>query len=128
MAKQRLRRGDTLPGAATIVVRGDLLDPDGLRRAALENHQIYGFFGVSVFAVVPGGPTWERIAATKLARSPWVVLFSVGSLLEAGLQLWDTGQAPHYDVVHGDADELVRRILGAEHRVVQNPAHEEAPS
>jgi len=114
-----------LPPDATIILRGDLLDPEALRRSAVENHEIYGFYGVSVFAEV-GGATWQQIAATKLSRAPWVVLFTVGSLLEGGVELWDTGQAPHYDVVHGDVEELVGRILGAEHRVIRNPSHEEA--
>jgi hypothetical protein len=122
--KERRRRGEPLPDQATIVIRGDLLDPDLLAEAAETNEEIYGFFGVSVFAEL-AGLTWEQIASTKLVRAEWVVLFAVGALLDAGLQLWDTGQAPHYDIVQGDRDELVRRILGCEHRMVRNPAQEQ---
>ena len=119
--KQRQRRGEPLPDETAFVIRGDLLDPTVLAESARENHAIYGFYGVSVFAEV-GGITWKEIAATKLRRAEWVVLFTAHSLLAAGLDLWDTGQAPHYDIVHGDAEQLVSRILGCEHRVVQNPA------
>ena len=104
------------------MVRGDLLDPAILAEAALENYSIYGFFGVSVFAEV-GGITWDEIAATKLRRAEWVVLFTARALLASGLDLWDTGQAPHYDVVHHDLDQLVGRIFGCEHRMVRNPVH-----
>lgn len=122
--KERHRRGEPLPSAATIVVRGDLLEPDSLRQSALENHEIYGFFGVSVFAEV-GGVTWVEISTTKLARAEWIVLFTVGTLVASELELWDTGQSPHYDVVHDDINELVGRILGTEHRVVRNPVHDQ---
>lgn len=118
--KQRQRRGETLPDEAAFVVRGDLLVPTALAEAAKGNHVIYGFYGVSVFAEV-GGFTWEDIASTKLRRARWVVLFTAQALLANGLDLWDTGQAPHYDIVHGDLHELVGRILGCEHRVVENP-------
>jgi len=118
--KNRLRRGEALPEEAAFVVRGDLLDPAVLAQSAQETHAIYGFFGVSVFAEV-GGITWDKIAATKLRRAEWIVLFSARALLASGLELWDTGQAPHYDVVHDDLDQLVGRILGCEHRVVRNP-------
>jgi len=118
--KQRQRRGEALPDAAAFVVRGDLLVPATLAESAQENHVIYGFYGVSVFAEV-GGLTWEEIASTKLRRARWVVLFTARALLASGLELWDTGQAPHYDVGHGDLDELVGRILACEHRVVENP-------
>lgn len=66
---------------------------------------------MSVFAEV-GGITWDEIAATKLRRAEWIALFSARALLASGLELWDTGQAPHYDVVHDDVDQLVGRILG----------------
>lgn len=77
---------------------------------------------MSVFAEV-GGITWDQIAATKLRRAEWIVLFTARALLASGLELWDTGQAPHYDVVHGNVDQLGGRILGCEHRVVRNPVH-----
>ena len=104
--KQRHRRGEPLPDEAAFVVRGDLLDPGVLAESARENHAIYGFYGVSVFAEV-GGVTWEEIAATKLRRAEWVVLFTARALLASGLELWDTGQSPHYDIVHADLGQLV---------------------
>lgn len=122
--KQRQRRGEQLPNDAAFVVRGDLLEPSVLATSAQENKAIYGFFGVSVFAEV-GGLTWAEIASTKLRRAEWVVLFTARALLANGLDLWDTGQAPHYDIVHDDLDQLVSRILGCEHRVVPNPVRAE---
>lgn len=99
--KQRQRRGEPLPADAAFVIRGDLLDPAVLAASARENNEVYGFYGISVFAEV-GGITWVEIASTKLRRAEWVVLFTTRSLVAGGLDLWDTGQAPHYDVVHDD--------------------------
>lgn len=122
--KRRHRRGERLPDDAAFVVRGDLLDPAVLTASAKENEAIYGFYGVSVFAEV-GGLTWAEIASTKLRRAEWVVLFTARALLANGLDLWDTGQTPHYDIVHDDLHQLVSRILGCEHRVVPNPVRVE---
>lgn len=119
--KQRKRRGESLPDEAAFVIRGDLIDPAVLAASAQENHAIYGYYGVSVFAEV-GGITLDEIASTKLRRAEWLVVFTARALLASGLDLWDTGRAPHYDIVHDDIDQLVGRILGCEHRVVRNPA------
>jgi len=111
-----------LPGAA-VVIRGDLLDPDVLARDATLNHGVYGFFGVSVFAET-ADLAWTDFAETRFFKSPWIVLFTAGDLTDAGLELWDTGMAPHYDVVHADLSELVARMMGTTHRVLANPHHD----
>ncbi len=108
--KRRARRGEALPGTATLVVPGDILDPVELRADALDNFDVYGYFGLSVFAEV-GGVDLEWIATHKLARVEWLVVFRAGDVLNAGLELWDTDLSPHYDVVHEDVDELVRRLV-----------------
>jgi hypothetical protein len=120
--KTRHRRGEPLPKGSALVIRGDELDPLLLGENAERNHAAYGFFGISVF-VESSEHDWHEIAATKLARAEWLAMFTVSDVLRAGLDLWDTGQAPHYDVVHSHLDELVARFVGCEHRLLPNPHH-----
>lgn len=120
--KQRARRGDPPLPELAVVIRGDLLDPDVLAESARRNFEIYGFFGISVFAETPE-VRWTDLAATRFARADWLVLFTAGDLIDAGLDLWDTGMAPHYDVVHRGVVELVSRMLATSHRILQNPHH-----
>jgi hypothetical protein len=37
---------------------------------------------------------WRAIAATRLARAEWLAIFTVGDLLVASLELWDTPSHP----------------------------------
>lgn len=123
MVKQRALRGEVPLTDAAVVIRGDLLDPDVLTRDATLNHGVYGFYGVSVFAETDD-MAWTDFAETRFAEAPWIVLFTAGDLTAAGLELCDTGMAPHYDVVHADLTELVARMMGTTHRVLANPHHD----
>ncbi len=71
------------------------------------------------------GATLDTIASQKLARAEWLAVFTSGDLVRADLELWDTGQSPHYDVVHRDVAELVARFVGCTHRLVKNPHYQD---
>ena len=92
---------------------------------ARDNFAVYGYYGVSVFAEV-NGMVLDTIASQKLVRHERLAVFTAGDLLGAGLELWDTGQSPHYDVVHEDKAQLVALMVGCPHRLVRN-AHYEPP-
>jgi hypothetical protein len=54
VVKRRARRGEPIPEAATLIVRGELLDPEALHEDAVDNFEVYGYWGISVFAEVGG--------------------------------------------------------------------------
>ncbi len=121
--KQRLVRiGDVLDDDA-VVVRGGDLDGDVLRADALRNHQIYGTYGISVFAA--RGITVDELAQQPpLVRFGLLTIITAGVLRAAGLRLEATGRNPrHFDVSFDELDDGVARLLACEHREMVNPYH-----
>ncbi len=118
-----MRRGEKLREPDAVVLRGDVLKEDVLRRDATTNFAVYGFYGVSVW--VPGGSTLsDDILRGKLVKARVVVRFQAGELRANGIALWDTGEFPHYDVVHraGESlDELVAAIVATPSTLLINP-------
>ncbi len=124
--KQRLvRAGDELTDDVTVVVRGGLLDIEILIQDATRNHQIYGVFGISVFAAKD--LTVDELAQlTPLVRFAQITLMRAGAVRAAGLTLEPTGRNPrHYDVTFAELAEGVRALVSCEHVVLDNPYHEE---
>lgn len=123
--KQRfIRVGDELTDDVAVVVRGGDLDPEILRDDALRNHEIYGTYGISVFAA--RGLTLDELAQqAPLVRFERLAIVTVGALLALGLRLEPTGRNPrHYDVSFDDLDEGVATLSRCEHYVMVNPYHE----
>src|ERR1700678_1245535 len=80
MVKIRALRDEPPPGPDQLVFRGILgdagLDPADLRQAAVLNHELYGFYGVSVWVSdlafhvsCWNRPSWSSSSGTP--SSPW---------------------------------------------------------
>jgi len=125
MPRTRTLRDEPLPGPFELVFRGILgdtgLDPADLRQAAVLNHELYGFYGVSVWVADLAFPR-ELLESTKLVKFERYAEFTVADLAGCGLRLWATGQRPHYDVVEegNDLESLIARLATAPHRIVDN--------
>lgn len=126
MTKQRMRRGEPPPASDAVVLRGGGLDRDTLRADAETNFAVYGFYGLSVW--VPADAVGEdTLLVTKLLKSRIVRRFLVADLLARGLEVWDTGQSPHYDLVYvrdADVDALVDAVIATPATTLINQHHD----
>ncbi len=123
--KQRfIRIDDELTDDVAVVVRGGDLDPEILLHDALRNHEIYGTFGISVFAA--RDLTVDELAQqAPLVRFERLAIVTVDALRALGLRLEPTGRNPrHYDVTFDDPDEGTAKLSRCEHYVMVNPYHE----
>jgi hypothetical protein len=126
MTKQRMRRGGGAPASDAVVLRGGSLDPQILREDAGTNFAVYGFYGLSVWLPDERHPE-DALLATKLLKSRVVRRFTAGDLTARDLELWDTGQSPHYDVVYiraASPDDLVEAVVAAPCTTVINPSYD----
>jgi hypothetical protein len=122
--KTRQVRDEPPPDDAALLLRGNLLTEAILATTALDNFEVYGFYGISMWAAV-GSATQGSLLATKLARQEVVAVFKAGDLRRAGLELRPTGAAPHYDVVHSDVAHLVAKLIECPHEVIDNEHYEQ---
>lgn len=91
--RQHVRDSDVLDDDATIVIRGGLLDALVLRADAQRYHNIYGEYGISVFAARDA--TVDELAQdVPLVRFEMLTLVRVGILRTAGFRLDPTGRNP----------------------------------
>lgn len=122
MTKRRhLREGDHLDDDATIVVRGGALDVAALRADAQRYHDVYGEYGISVFAARDA--TVDELAQeVPLVRFETLTLVRVGDLRAAGFRLDPTGRDPrHFTVVFDELDPGVEALVSCEHLSWVNP-------
>lgn len=125
MVKQRhVRSGDLLDDDAEVVIRGGDLDRAVVGVDAQRMHEIYGVYGISVFAL--RGATLDELAQqVPLVRFPQLALVTVGTIRAAGLDLEPTGRNPrHYTVVLADLDDCVEALCSCARRLWDNPYHE----
>lgn len=92
MVKQRfVRPDDSLEDEDEIVLRGGRLDAAILRADAQRMHEIYGAFGISVFAL--RGATIDELAQqVPLVRFAELTVVTVGVLRDVGVRLEATGE------------------------------------
>ncbi len=97
--EQRPRlRADSLPAAATVVVRGGPDTVDKLRKHALRTARAWTLdgvplLGISVFAVLD--EPLDRLLQRRFASFRTIYLPTVAQLTEAGFELLPTGLRPH---------------------------------
>jgi hypothetical protein len=119
-----VRGGDDLRDEEDVVVRGGELDFAVLQRDAKRNYEVYGVYGISVFAV-------RDVTLDEMAQQPPLLRFSrltlmkAGVIRAAGLRLEPTGRNPrHFDITFEQLDEGVDRLCRCDHQMFDNPYHE----
>jgi hypothetical protein len=124
--KQRfIRPDDVLEDDEEVVLRGGRLDEDIVRADAARMHDVYGTFGISVFAL--RGATIDELAQqTPLVRFAELTVVTVGALRAVGVRLEPTGRnRRHFTVMLDDLDNGTSALLACRHQVWINPYHED---
>lgn len=124
MKRRFVRPDDDLDDGDELILRGGDLDPSIIRRDALRMFDIYGTYGVSVFAL--RGATIDELAQeAPLVRFPHFTVMTVRTIRVLGLRLEPTGRNPrHYTLMLRSPDEDVAALVSADHHVWMNPYHE----
>lgn len=124
MKRRFVRPGDELDDDDEIVLRGGRLDEAIVKADAQRMHDIYGTFGISVFAL--RGATIDELAQqAPLVRFAELTVVTVRALRSVGVTLEPTGRnTRHFTVILGDLDAGTQALLACRHQVWVNPYHE----
>lgn len=125
MKERFVRPGDELGDDEEIVLRGGRLADAIVRADAQRMHEVYGTFGISVFAL--RGATIDELAQqSPLVRFAELTIVTVGALRSAGVRLEPTGRnRRHFTVMLDDLDAGTEALLSCRHQVWINPYHED---
>jgi hypothetical protein len=125
MTRRHIRVGDALDDADEIVVRGGELVPEIVRADARRMFEIYGVYGISVFAL--RGTTLDELAQqAPLVRFRTLTVTTVGAIRAVGLDLEPTGRNPrHFTIVLPDLESGIERLSRSDRHLWTNPYHEE---
>lgn len=124
MKRRFVRPDDELEDTEELILRGGELDPSIIRRDAQRMFDVYGTYGISVFAL--RGATIDELAqVSPLVRFPHFTVMTVRTIRTLGLRLEATGRnRRHYTVTLRSLDEDVDALVSADHQVWINPYHE----
>lgn len=123
--KQRfIRSGDELEDDDELILRGGELEPSVIRRDAQRMFDVYGTYGISVFAL--RGATIDELAQeSPLVRFSHFTVMTVRTIRSLGLPLEPTGRNPrHFTVTLRSLHDDITALVSADHQVWINPYHE----
>lgn len=133
MPKTRTFRTDLpLPPEARIyrqLTDGPALTRHELQENAKANHEVYGYWGVSVFSAISDEDD-DELMRGKLRRALKLAVFMVGALATGLVDALPSGQHPHQDLAiltlngpagaDGDLAVLLDRIMAVPHNLMDN--------
>jgi hypothetical protein len=116
-------RGDQPPDGAAVVIRGGVLNPEGVERAATRSLRLFGVLGISVEGAIGVSVLKACRTSERLQRYGHVQLSSFGRLRGAGFALLPTFEHPHFTIVLPELSDLtLARLLRCFDAPVANPA------
>jgi hypothetical protein len=127
-AVPRIRSGP-IPDDAVVVIRGE--DPTAVlttdARRFRRRFPDWNRYGLSGFVARDAGEV-DALCETRLIEWTRVRTFRRSALEAAGIEVVPTFRTPHVTLAHAELDELLQRLSGCEHDILENPYHEDESS
>lgn len=121
----RIRRRPIPGGAKVVVVRGDDATPDSDRSQATafrRRFSDWGRFGLSAYYAEDDAAV-DDLASDLLERFPFLGVYEVVALLDAGFEVVPTFRSPHVTIAFTDLDEGLAALRAVAHLRRQNAYH-----